>query len=120
VTLNESVNLTNCDREPIHIPGSIQEHGCLLACDTQASVILRHSANAPDFLRLRGEIKGRTLDDMLGQEVAHILRNALATASSESRAALVFDLDIGDLAFDVAIHRFRSTVIIEFEPAASQ
>ena len=120
MTLNESVNLTNCDREPIHIPGSIQDHGCLLACDTQASVILRHSANAPDFLRLRGEINGRTLDDMLGQEVAHILRNALATASSESRAALVFDLDIGDLAFDVAIHRFRSTVIIEFEPAASQ
>jgi len=27
----ETVNLTNCDREPIHIPGSIQPHGALLA-----------------------------------------------------------------------------------------
>lgn len=27
------VNLTNCDSEPIHIPGSIQPHGLLLAID---------------------------------------------------------------------------------------
>ena len=26
-----SVDLTNCDREPIHVPGSIQPHGFLLA-----------------------------------------------------------------------------------------
>ena len=26
----EVVDLTNCDREPIHIPGSTQPHGCLL------------------------------------------------------------------------------------------
>ena len=28
-----TVTLDNCDREPIHVPGSIQPHGCLLACD---------------------------------------------------------------------------------------
>ena len=27
------VDLTNCDREPIHIPGSVQPHGALLAVD---------------------------------------------------------------------------------------
>ena len=27
--MKPSVDLTNCDREPIHIPGSIQPHGCL-------------------------------------------------------------------------------------------
>ncbi|MCB1716726.1 MAG: hypothetical protein KDK05_16490, partial [Candidatus Competibacteraceae bacterium] len=26
----EEVDLSNCDREPIHIPGSIQAHGALL------------------------------------------------------------------------------------------
>ncbi|WP_201829759.1 HWE histidine kinase domain-containing protein [Microvirga zambiensis] len=117
---NEAVNLTNCDREPIHIPGSIQEHGCLLACDIHASVILRHSANAADILGLQGEINGRDLDDVLGEEVTHTLRNALATSGGESRAALLFDLDIRDTAFDVAIHRFHSTVIIEFEKSASR
>jgi light-regulated signal transduction histidine kinase (bacteriophytochrome) len=28
-------DLTNCDREPIHIPGSIQPHGVLLVVDRQ-------------------------------------------------------------------------------------
>ena len=28
-----TVSLDNCDREPIHIPGSIQPHGALLAFD---------------------------------------------------------------------------------------
>ncbi len=38
------VNLTNCDSEPIHIPGSIQPHGFLLAID--AHYIVRYcSAN---------------------------------------------------------------------------
>jgi len=27
------VDLTNCDREPIHIPGSIQPHGAMLVID---------------------------------------------------------------------------------------
>jgi light-regulated signal transduction histidine kinase (bacteriophytochrome) len=26
-------DLTNCDREPIHIPGSIQPHGVVLVLD---------------------------------------------------------------------------------------
>ena len=28
------VDLTTCDREPIHVPGAIQPHGVLLALDT--------------------------------------------------------------------------------------
>jgi light-regulated signal transduction histidine kinase (bacteriophytochrome) len=28
------VNLTNCEHEPIHIPGSIQPHGFLLGLKT--------------------------------------------------------------------------------------
>ena len=30
---NRFSDLTDCDREPIHIPGSIQPHGVLLAVD---------------------------------------------------------------------------------------
>ncbi len=32
------VDLTNCDREPIHIPGSIQPHGAMLVCDPTADL----------------------------------------------------------------------------------
>jgi light-regulated signal transduction histidine kinase (bacteriophytochrome) len=42
------VNLTNCDSEPIHIPGSIQPHGFLLALDKNYDIRFC-SENLPDF-----------------------------------------------------------------------
>jgi light-regulated signal transduction histidine kinase (bacteriophytochrome)/CheY-like chemotaxis protein len=114
------VDLTNCDREPIHIPGSVQPHGCLLACDTLAGMVLRHSANAPGMLGLTGDPNGHPLEAALGAEAVHVVRNALTRAGDGPRPALVMGLVLASgRAFDVAVHRFRSTAIIEFEPAAS-
>lgn len=45
-----SVDLTNCDKEPIHIPGKIQSHGFLVAVDKQNLSISYISENAGDFL----------------------------------------------------------------------
>jgi light-regulated signal transduction histidine kinase (bacteriophytochrome) len=36
----DALDLTNCDREPIHIPGQIQAHGALLAFDLQSLTVL--------------------------------------------------------------------------------
>ena len=45
------IDLANCDREPIHIPGTIQPHGLLLAFDAQRR--LGHaSVNAGSLLQL--------------------------------------------------------------------
>ena len=116
----ERVDLTNCDREPIHIPGSIQPHGSLIACDASAAIVLRHSRNASAMLGLEGEINGRALGDLLGAKVAHDLRNALSVAVDASRPALLFDVGLpAGGRFDMAIHSFKSSVIIEFEPAGA-
>lgn len=40
-----SVDLSNCDREPIHIPGKIQSHGCLLVLQEPELIILQASCN---------------------------------------------------------------------------
>lgn len=115
---NPSVDLTNCDREPIHIPGSIQPHGCLLACDTFAAAVLRHSANAPAMLGLEGDLNGRLLEDVLGGEATHSVRNALMRTGEGTRASLLFNVTLpSGRAVDIAVHRFRSTVIVELEPA---
>lgn len=111
-----AVNLTNCDREPIHIPGSIQPHGCLLACDTSAVTILRHSANASETLGAPDDLNGRSLDDVLGKELAHSVRNGLTRSNDASRAALMFSArNAAGQPFDIAVHRFKATTIIEFE-----
>ncbi len=36
-----AIDLTNCDREPIHISGSVQPHGVLLAVDPKALKIIQ-------------------------------------------------------------------------------
>ena len=113
----DAVDLSNCDREPIHIPGSIQPHGCLIACDAAGAEIVQHSANVADMLSITGDINGRRLEEIVGGEAAHALRNALATSDNPARPALRHGLRFASgAAFDVSIHRFESKVILEFEP----
>jgi two-component system, chemotaxis family, sensor kinase Cph1 len=44
------LSLTNCDREPIHIPSAIQSHGVLLTFAEADLVILQISQNSEVFL----------------------------------------------------------------------
>ncbi|WP_426231028.1 HWE histidine kinase domain-containing protein [Pararhizobium sp. DWP3-4] len=118
ITPAEPVNLTNCDREPIHVPGSIQRHGCLVACDARAATVVRHSANTGAMLSVPGEINGLPLETLLGAEATHTLRNALATLGEGMRPALLSGVNLPGGVFDVSIHIFHSTVLIEFEPAS--
>jgi len=91
--LAASVDLTNCDREPIHIPGSIQPHGCLLACAADLSAVLRHSANAAAMLGLEGrDLIGMPLESLVGEPALHNMRNALATSPDASRPGLLMSL----------------------------
>ena len=45
------VNLTNCEQEPIHIPGSIQPHGFLLGLNDQSFIIEYCSGNVEEFIK---------------------------------------------------------------------
>lgn len=111
------VDLSSCDREPIHLPGSIQPHGCLLACDPSAAVVTRYSENAPAMLGLETDILGRDLPDLIGGQPVHDLRNAM-TATAGGRSALLMDFEIDSgRRFDVSVHRYDGATIIEFEPA---
>ena len=112
------VDLTNCDREPIHIPGSIQPYGCLLACDGSVGMVRRHSANAGAMLGITGEINDCRLDDLIGEKPAHDIRNAIAKWGSQQRAGLLANFKVAhtETSFNVAVHRHHGVNIVEFEP----
>ncbi len=118
----KDVDLTNCDREPIHIPGSIQPHGCLIACDQQLGAILRTSANTAAFLGL-GDValNGRQLSEVLDPDFVHTLRNAAATANDGGRGVVLVDQPPrdGGARFDIVVHRYKGVAIIEFEHAGA-
>lgn len=113
-----TVDLTNCDREPIHIPGSIQAHGCLLACDAGLRKVLRHSANAASFLELAsGEINGTALDSLIGEDLTHDLRNALGRNPNPRTPGLLMGRRILGRPglYDIAVHAHNGHAFVEFE-----
>ena len=116
--MNAPVDLTNCDREPIHIPGTIQTHGALIACDASLGTITRHSANAHDVLGFDAGtvLRGAGVEQVFGAEATHALRNSLANASLARRPVLLFGFDLGGRLFDVSLHRAGREVVVEFEP----
>lgn len=114
---SDPVDLSNCDREPIHIPGSIQAYGCLLACDPTATTVLRHSANAGDMLGCAGDLNGRLLVDLIGSQSVHDLRNALLIAPRGRSAMLLGHAIQSGRRFDVAVHQVANGAILEFELA---
>ena len=71
--------LTSCDREPIHIPGSIQPHGFLLALDEEHRVVIA-SQSAESFLHRRAAaLFGQTLPELFGPSLGpQLLRECLA------------------------------------------
>lgn len=116
--MDQVVDLTSCDREPIHIPGTVQPQGCLLACDFRGRMVVRRSDNVQSMLGLSEDPLNRPLADVLGEGCAHSLMNALARSLSSSYAGLLFGQEFGGAKFDMAIHQHAGSIIIEFEPAS--
>lgn len=115
---HRNTDLTNCDREPIHIPESTQPHGCLIVCDDRSLAIRRISANASNFLKSSApDLIGLHLADVLGEAQVHSLRNALAISGRNDRPALLPSFQTALGTFDVAIHRHNNETLIELEHA---
>ncbi|MBM6596561.1 HWE histidine kinase domain-containing protein [Microvirga pudoricolor] len=118
-SLVPSVDLTNCDREPIHIPGAIQPHGCLLVCTLPDWTIAHASLNAPDILkRPLEEILNVTLEGVLPAKTVHDLRNTLQSAMISDSAERLADADVGTGLDrqDIAVHLSGSRAVIEIIP----
>jgi len=113
----QSVDLTSCDREPIHIPGRIQPFGFLLATAPDFTVVA-HSANAGDHLKC-ADVKGRALADILGREATAQIRSRLMLAQGADAVERLFAVNIRDELgpFDLAVHRSGDHLIVEGEPS---
>jgi light-regulated signal transduction histidine kinase (bacteriophytochrome) len=59
-------DLSNCEREQIHLAGSIQPHGALLLLREPDAFVVQASENAAAFLRLQGNPVGCRLEDIPG------------------------------------------------------
>ncbi|MFD1255279.1 ATP-binding protein [Mucilaginibacter terrae] len=116
------VDLTNCDLEPIHIPGKVQSHGFLLAVDSNA-IITYASESVSAYLPIE-------VSRLLGKNIAEVESLLQKDESSGfinqmlqlGRHAKSFDtinpirLDIGGSSFNLIMSQTGKYYLLEFEP----
>lgn len=110
-------DLSNCEREQIHLAGSIQPHGALMVLHDGDYVVRFASANAAAFLELEAVRCGmtfRSLAPLAWERVHPCLDTPLDTVPLAIRA----QVGRTGRAFDLLLHRLADrSLVIEFERA---
>ncbi|MDO5510557.1 MAG: ATP-binding protein [Weeksellaceae bacterium] len=121
------IDLSNCDREPIHIPGKIQSHGYLLAVDKDTHHIEYCSENIDNLLGFNSLY-------VLGKSIAQLENLEDATTGLAELQALIFEiledgflgvftskiLVIGEEEYHTILSYSGNNLVIEFEKALEE
>ncbi|WP_428307230.1 ATP-binding protein [Lacipirellula sp.] len=118
--MTETIDLTTCDREPIHIPGAIQPHGVLVALDGERLTITHVSANAAHLIGAAPEeLFGRTVDALLIEnehgEAARWHRDLADLREGRPAYQSTWELQHAKEPWDAITHRYGDKLFIELE-----
>lgn len=115
-TAGPSIDLSNCDREPIRIPGSIQPHGFLLTLAENLD-ILQASGNLAAWTGCTAEhALGRPLAEVIGEAAARHATSGLSSQLGNRPFYIGTVTALNGRHFDVLGHRWDGVTILEFEP----
>jgi two-component system, chemotaxis family, sensor kinase Cph1 len=116
-------DLSSCDREPIHIPGSIQPHGVLVALEATDRTIVHVSTNSAQWLQQdAGQLVGRSFDSLLTRDSVGLLSECMVecTETTSSLRTLQFAPKNRDpFACCASAHRSNDLTIVELERISS-
>lgn len=111
-------DLSNCEREQIHLAGSIQPHGALLVVREPDLVVIQISENASAFLGYSSELLGQPLSEIWPELVERIAPR-LGDALDVLPAAVRCSLPLTGAAYNCQVHRPPAGgLVIEFERAS--
>lgn len=119
-----NANLSNCDIEPIHIPGKIQSHGFLIATDKEYHISCC-SENVSDFIPVTAAF--------LLQQPLKVLEQHITAGSPDFLTQILklgasignfdnfnpYTVNIGDQSFNMIISTSGNQYLLEFEPEYS-
>ena len=122
MNLPNEISLHACDREKVHVPGTIQPHGLLFVLDSESMAILQCSANVR-------EIMGVELADVIGQSIIKLLMpkasEELVHLLNDAGTAFSNPLQISTSAsgkkvvYDAIAHRLDDQIVVELENPGS-
>jgi len=115
---SEKIDLTSCDREPIHVPGSIQPHGALIVLQEPEMKIIQVSANTGALLGIApNELLNQTWELLLVPSDISFLNKQILTKHLEATPYYLPLLGAGKSGkqFEAIIHRFQEVLWLELE-----
>ena len=121
-----NIDITNCDREPIHIPGKIQSHGFLLAIDSNSYRISYISDNINRYLDVEAaqllDQDIQILNDLLWKKEEVDLKQLLKLGKIQGNFDVInpYKLLLRDETYYLIIHYSADQFILEFEQATLQ
>jgi two-component system, chemotaxis family, sensor kinase Cph1 len=118
----KNVDLSNCDREPIHVSGSVQSHGVLFILQEPEFEVLQVSNNVQELINHYPEdLLGQPLINFLGAEQIDCIKKCLDD-DFEYVNPLKISIQVGEknLFFDGIVHHTQDKVCLELEPTENQ
>ncbi|MGC3991168.1 MAG: ATP-binding protein [Chthoniobacteraceae bacterium] len=112
------VDLTNCDREPIHIPGSVQAHAVMLVLAGDDLLVSQATSNTAARLGIACEqLLGQPVEVVIGEEMAAHLRSKIVPQLVEAVPQYLPPVIVGagGQRFEALIHRYQGALILELE-----
>jgi len=113
-------DLTTCDREPIHIPGSIQPHGVLLVLDRRDLHVEQVAGDSSALLGLEpDQLPGMPLSEVLDEGATGFVGARFVDQPGFIAPIMLLAVRSrrGPALLDLTAHACDGTVIIELEPA---
>ncbi|MFT6601036.1 MAG: light-regulated signal transduction histidine kinase (bacteriophytochrome) [Dokdonia donghaensis] len=111
----KKIDLTNCDKEPIHLLGQVQSHAYLFVIDVLNKQLVRASENVFDLLsRKREDIHTITLNDIFGPSAPTIASHI------EGKNTQTIEAEVKGKRYVVITHYRENLIYIELEPIVAQ
>ncbi len=117
-----NVDLSNCDREPIHILGQIQSYGYLLAIHPDTYTIIHASENIADLMNLSAtQVLGQPLERVVAETdipTGRLISLLNADDPNGSWETLnPYPMTVNGQALNLVIHQHAGLIVLEWEPA---
>lgn len=112
-----NVALDNCAAEPIHIPGTVQDFGCLLAVDPVTSDIRYASENTHTYMDWPVEdVLGRPLRNLVGSDIWHDICNMVAAIQPGTMVPTAKTVELNGQSRTLSVSPSDDLYIVEIEP----
>lgn len=118
IAARDKLDLTNCDREPIHVPGAILPHGAMLVLERSTLKVLQAAGDTSGLLgRSIAELLNRPLDKPFSGDQLNRLRDLCQEGDLVKPRHLLDPIlrVFADRPLDASAHNVDGDLIVEFE-----